>query len=134
MLEPTFSDHSYGFRPGRSAHQAVKAMQQHINEGHRWGWSIWILAQFFDRVNHDVLMSLLARRHHRPPDTDPDPTLSAKPACWTVGWSARDGKDATSGPLSPLLSNVLLTELDRELERRGHRFLPLRGRLQYLRS
>src|SRR5690554_7930833 len=61
MLEPTFSDHSYGFRPGRSAHQAVKVMQQHINEGHRWVVDL-DLARFFDRVNHDVLMSLLARR------------------------------------------------------------------------
>ncbi|TBW41756.1 group II intron reverse transcriptase/maturase, partial [Marinobacter halodurans] len=61
MLEPTFSDHSYGFRPGRSAHQAVKAMQRHISEGHRWVIDL-DLAQFFDRVNHDVLMSLLARR------------------------------------------------------------------------
>jgi retron-type reverse transcriptase len=60
MLDPTFSDHSYGFRPGRSAHQAVKTMQRHINDGHRWMIDL-DLAQFLDRVNHDVLMSLLAR-------------------------------------------------------------------------
>ena len=121
MLEPTFSDHSYGFRPGRSAHQAVKAMQGYINDGHRWVVDL-DLAQFFDRVNHDVLMSLLARHitDHR--------ILTLIRRYLKAGMleggvvSPRKQGAPQGGPLSPLLSNVLLTELDRELERRGHRF------------
>lgn len=121
MLEPTFSDHSYGFRPGRSAHQAVKAMQRHINDGHRWVVDL-DLAQFFDRVNHDVLMSLLARRI-----TDRRIlTLIRRylQAGMLEGGLVSPRREGTpqGGPLSPLLSNVLLTEVDRELERRGHRF------------
>ena len=121
MLEPTFSGHSYGFRPGRSAHQAVKAMQRHINDGHRWVVDL-DLAQFFDRVNHDVLMSLLARRI-----TD-QRILTLIRRYLQAGMlegglvSPRREGAPQGGPLSPLLSNVLLTELDRELERRGHRF------------
>ncbi|MBE95213.1 MAG: group II intron reverse transcriptase/maturase [Marinobacter sp.] len=121
LLEPTFSDHSYGFRPGRSAHQAVKAMQRHINDGHRWVVDL-DLAQFFDRVNHDVLMSLLARRI-----TD-QRMLTLIRRYLQAGMlegglvSPRREGAPQGGPLSPLLSNVLLTELDRELERRGHRF------------
>jgi group II intron reverse transcriptase/maturase len=121
MLEPTFSDHSYGFRPGRSAQQAIKAMQQHINDGHRWVVDL-DLAQFFDRVNHDVLMGLLARRI-----TDRR-VLALTRRYLQAGMlegglvSPRREGAPQGGPLSPLLSNVLLTELDRELERRGHRF------------
>ena len=121
MLEPTFSDHSYGFRPGRSAHQAVKAMQRHINDGHRWVVDL-DLAQFFDRVNHDVLMGLLARRI-----TDRRILILIRrylQAGMLEGGLVSPRREGTpqGGPLSPLLSNVLLTELDRELERRGHRF------------
>lgn len=121
LLEPTFSDHSYGFRPGRSAHQAVKAMQRYINDGHRWVVDL-DLAQFFDRVNHDVLMGMLARRitDHR------ILTLIRRylQAGMLEGGLISPRREGTpqGGPLSPLLSNVLLTELDRELERRGHRF------------
>ncbi|TBW43143.1 group II intron reverse transcriptase/maturase, partial [Marinobacter halodurans] len=121
LLEPTFSEHSYGFRPGRSAHQAVKAMQRHISEGHRWVVDL-DLAQFFDRVNHDVLMSLLAGRI-------PDRRILALIRRYLQAGMLNGGlvsprREGTpqGGPLSPLLSNVLLTELDRELERRGHRF------------
>lgn len=121
MLEPTFSDHSYGFRPGRSAHQAVKAMQRHINDGHRWVVDL-DLAQFFDRVDHDVLMGLLARRI-----TDRRILILIRrylQAGMLDGGLVSPRREGTpqGGPLSPLLSNVLLTELDRELERRGHRF------------
>lgn len=121
MLEPTFSDHSYGFRPGRSAHQAVTAMQRHINDGYRWVVDL-DLAQFFDRVNHDVLMSLLAGR------IDDRRILILIRRYLQAGMldgglvSPRREGTPQGGPLSPLLSNVLLTELDRELERRGHRF------------
>lgn len=121
MLEPTFSDHSYGFRPGRSAHQAVKAMQRHINDGHRWVVDL-DLAQFFDRVNHDVLMGLLARRiSDRRILTLIRRYLQAGMLNGGLVSPRRHGAPQ-GGPLSPLLSNVLLTELDRELERRGHRF------------
>lgn len=121
LLEPTFSDASYGFRPGRSTHQAVLAMQRHVTDGHRWVVDI-DLAQFFDRVNHDVLMHLLARRI-----TDARVlTLIRRylSAGMMEGGLATPRLEGTpqGGPLSPLLSNVLLTELDRELERRGHRF------------
>ena len=121
MLEPTFSDHSYGFRPGRSAHQAVKAMQRHISDGHRWVVDL-DLAQFFDRLNHDVLMGLLARRI-----TDRRILTLIRRylrAGMLEGGLVSPRREGTpqGGPLSPLLSNVLLTELDRELERRGHRF------------
>ena len=121
MLEPTFSDHSYGFRPGRSAHQAVKAMQRHISDGHRWVVDL-DLAQFFDRLNHDVLMGLLARRI-----TDRRILILVRrylQAGMLEGGLVSPRREGTpqGGPLSPLLSNVLLTELDRELERRGHRF------------
>jgi group II intron reverse transcriptase/maturase len=121
MLEPTFSDHSYGFRPGRSAHQAVRMMQRHINDGHRWVVDL-DLAQFFDRVNHDVLMSLMARR------INDRRILTLIRRYLQAGMlegglvSPRGEGTPQGGPLSPLLSNVLLTELDRELERRGHRF------------
>ncbi|WP_091644400.1 group II intron reverse transcriptase/maturase, partial [Marinobacter salarius] len=121
MLEPNFSDHSYGFRPGRSAHQAVKAMQRHISDGHRWVVDL-DLAQFFDRVNHDVLMSLLARRiTDRRILTLIRRYLQAGTLDGGLVSPRREGAPQ-GGPLSPLLSNVLLTELDRELERRGHRF------------
>ncbi|ERP86764.1 hypothetical protein Q666_04065, partial [Marinobacter sp. ES-1] len=121
ILEPTFSDHSYGFRPGRSAHQAVKVMQQYINDGHRWVVDL-DLAQFFDRVNHDVLMSLLARRiTDRRILTLIRRYLRAGMLDGGLVSPRREGTPQ-GGPLSPLLSNVLLTELDRELERRGHRF------------
>jgi len=121
MLEPSFSDNSYGFRPGRSAHQAVEAMQRHINDGYRWVVDL-DLAQFFDRVNHDVLMSLLGRHiTDRRILTLIRRYLQAGMLDGGLVSPRREGTPQ-GGPLSPLLSNVLLTELDRELERRGHRF------------
>lgn len=121
LLEPSFSDSSYGFRPGRSAHQAVRAMQEHVNEGRRWVVDI-DLAQFFDRVNHDVLMGLLARQIS---DAQVLGLIRSYLKTGTLdGGLTSPKREGTpqGGPLSPLLSNVLLTELDRELERRGHRF------------
>jgi group II intron reverse transcriptase/maturase len=121
MLEPHFSDSSYGFRPGRSAHDAVIAMQRHVENGYRWVVDI-DLAQFFDRVNHDVLMSLLARRIDDPRILKLIRSyLKAGVLAGGVATARVEGAPQ-GGPLSPLLSNVLLTELDRELERRGHRF------------
>ena len=118
----TFSEHSYGFRPSRSAHQAVAQAQQHVAEGHRWVVDL-DLEKFFDRVNHDKLMGQVAKRV-----TDKR-VLKLLRAFLTVGVmenglvSPVDEGTPQGGPLSPLLSNLVLDELDRELERRGHRFV-----------
>jgi len=118
----TFSDHSYGFRPGRSAHQAVAQAQKYIAEGH--GWCVDLdLEKFFDRVNHDKLMGQIAKR------VEEKRLLRVIRAFLNAG-VMENGLVSPSvegtpqgGPLSPLLSNLVLDELDRELERRGHRFV-----------
>jgi len=118
----TFSDHSYGFRPGRSAHQAVAQAQQYIAEGH--GWCIDLdLEKFFDRVNHDKLLGRIANRIE-------DKRLLKLIRAFLNAGVMENGLVSPSvegtpqgGPLSPLLSNLVLDELDRELERRGHRFV-----------
>ena len=114
--------HSYGFRPGRSAQQAVAQAQKHIAEGH--GWCVdFDLEKFFDRVNHDKLMGQIAKR------VEDKRLLKLIRAFLNVG-VMENGLVSPSvegtpqgGPLSPLLSNLVLDELDRELERRGHRFV-----------
>jgi RNA-directed DNA polymerase len=118
----TFSDYSYGFRPGRSAHQAVAQAQQYIAEGH--GWCVDLdLEKFFDRVNHDKLMGQIAKRVR-------DKRLLKLIRAFLNAGVMENGLVRPSvegtpqgGPLSPLLSNLVLDELDRELERRGHRFV-----------
>ena len=117
----TFSESSYGFRPGRSAHQAVTRAQQHIAAGYRWVVDL-DLEKFFDRVNHDKLMSQIARRVH-------DKRLLRLIRSWLKAGVLENGLVGPTdegtpqgGPLSPLLSNLVLDQLDRELERRGHRF------------
>lgn len=119
--EPYFHPRSYGFRPRRSAHQAVRNLQADIREGHRWVVDIDLEA-FFDRVNHDRLMHRL-KRHV------PDPALLRLINRYLkAGVRVGDRTEATpmgapqGGPLSPVLANVVLDELDWELERRGHRF------------
>lgn len=121
LWEPEFSDHSHGFRPGRSAHQAVKAAQGHVEAGPRWVVDM-DLEKFFDRVNHDILMARLARKIR-------DKTLLRLIRCYLEpgmmdGGIIEPRTEGTpqGGPLSPLLSNILLDDLDKELERRGHRF------------
>lgn len=121
MVDPTFSEHSYGFRPGRSAHQAVSAAQRYIQAGYRVVVDV-DLEKFFDRVNHDVLMGRLEkhigdrrllgliRRY-----------LNAGVMANGVVMERGEGTPQ-GGPLSPLLANVLLDEVDKELERRGHHF------------
>jgi len=118
----TFSTHSYGFRPGRSAHQAVAKAQQYIAEG--YGWVVDLdLEKFFDRVNHDKLMAKLARR------IGDKRMLKLIRAFLRAGVlegglvSPIDEGTPQGGPLSPLLSNIVLDELDQELEQRGHRFV-----------
>jgi group II intron reverse transcriptase/maturase len=121
IFDPTFSEHSYGFRPGRSAHQAVKQARQYIQEGYDWVVDL-DLEKFFDRVNHDVLMGRLAKRIG-------DKRLlrlirrylEAGVMVHGVVIERAEGTPQ-GGPLSPLLSNVLLDDLDKELETRGHRF------------
>jgi len=118
----TFSEHSYGFRPGRSAHQAVAQAQQYIAEGH--GWCVDLdLEKFFDRVSHDKLMGQIAKRVG-------DKRLLKLIRAFLNAGVMENGLVSPSvegtpqgGPLSPLLSNLVLDELDRELERRGHRFV-----------
>ena len=120
--DKTFSEHSYGFRPGRSAHQAINRSQQYVDEGYRWVVDI-DLEKFFDRVNHDKLMGKLAKRI---PDKR---LLKIIRAFLNAGVMENGLVSATTegtpqgGPLSPLLSNIVLDELDRELERRGHCFV-----------
>jgi group II intron reverse transcriptase/maturase len=121
IFEPTFSEGSYGFRPGRNAHQALRRAQQYVAQGKRWVVDI-DLEKFFDRVNHDLLMGKLA------PRIDDARVLKLIRRYLEAGMMA-DGLvqprlegTPQGGPLSPLLSNILLTELDRELERRGHAF------------
>ncbi len=122
IFDPTFSDASYGFRPRRSALQAVQCAREHITAGHRWVVDL-DLEKFFDRVNHDVLMSRVARQ------IKDKRILRLIRSYLTAGMlvdgvvSARREGTPQGGPLSPLLSNILLDELDKELERRGHRFV-----------
>ncbi len=122
IFEPTFSEFSYGFRPGRSAHQAVALAQTYIAEGRLWVVDL-DLEKFFDRVNHDILMSRVAKK------------VSDKRVLGLIrrylqagvleGGLVRATEEGTpqGGPLSPILSNILLTDLDRELERKYHAVL-----------
>ncbi len=117
-----FSEHSHGFRPGRSAHQAVAKAQKYVTEGYRWVVDL-DLEKFFDRVNHDKLMAAAARR------VSDKRMLRLLRAFLTAGVmdnglvSPVGEGTPQGGPLSPLLSNLVLDELDRELERRKHCFV-----------
>lgn len=122
ILDPGFSPHSYGFRPGRSAHQAVLAAQSHVQGGRKIVVDV-DLEKFFDRVNHDILMDRLGRR------IADRKILHLVRAFLSSGImddglvSPRQAGTPQGGPLSPLLANVMLDEVDRELTRRGHCFV-----------
>ncbi|MEK5388838.1 group II intron reverse transcriptase/maturase [Margalitia sp. FSL K6-0131] len=122
IYDPTFSEHSYGFRPRRRAHDAVREARQYIEEGYRWVIDM-DLEKFFDKVNHDMLMGLLAKRVK-------DKTILKLIRKYLESGIMINGVETISeegvpqgGPLSPLLSNIMLDELDKELEERGHKFV-----------
>ncbi|MCG3087399.1 group II intron reverse transcriptase/maturase [Sporosarcina cyprini] len=122
IYDPTFSDHSYGFRPNRSAHDGVKEAKGYIQEGNRWVVDI-DLEKFFDKVNHDRLMGVLAKQIE-------DKRLLKLIRKYLKSGIMINGIVTMSeegtpqgGPLSPLLSNIVLDELDKELEKRGHKFV-----------
>lgn len=122
VYDPTFSEFSYGFRPNRSAHDAVRQVKSYIEEGYRWVVDM-DLEKFFDKVNHDRLMATLAERIK-------DPNLLRLIRRYLqsgvmIGgvFSRTEEGTPQGGPLSPLLSNIVLDELDKELEKRGHRFV-----------
>jgi group II intron reverse transcriptase/maturase len=122
LFEPWFSDHSYGFRPGRSAQQAIQQAQAYVQEGYEWAVDI-DLEKFFDRVNHDMLMARVARV------VKDKKVLKLIRAYLNSGVMVNgvvlDTEEGTpqGGPLSPLLSNIMLDDLDKELEQRGHKFV-----------
>ena len=122
QIDPTFSEHSYGFRPGRSAHDAVSQMRARVVEGRVWVVDI-DLEKFFDRVNHDMLMGRLAKR------VEDSKILRAVRRYLETGVmvegikAKRDDGTPQGGPLSPFLANVYLDEVDKELEQRGHAFV-----------
>ncbi len=121
IFDPFFSNHSYGFRPGRSAHQAVLRAREYVASGRRWIVDM-DLEKFFDNVNHDILMSRIGRRVG-------DRRILAVIRRYLQAGTMAGGVESPrhegtpqGGPLSPLLSNILLDDLDKELERRGHKF------------
>jgi RNA-directed DNA polymerase len=121
LIDPTFSEHSHGFRPGRRARDAVLSAQQHVQDGYRTVVDV-DLSKFFDRVNHDILIDRLRKRVN---DTGVIRLVRAYLNAGIMdGGVVVERAEGTpqGGPLSPLLANVLLDEVDRELERRGHRF------------
>ncbi len=122
IYDPSFSEHSYGFRPKRRGHDAVREAKGYIKEGYRWVVDI-DLEKFFDKVNHDKLMGILRKKIH-------DKVLlklirSYLNAGIMIGGIFSESTEGTpqGGPLSPLLSNIILDELDKELEMRGHKFV-----------
>ena len=122
LYDPTFSDASFGFRPQRSAHQALDRAKEHVASGYRWVVDM-DLEKFFDRVNHDILMSRIARRVKDKRILKLIRVFLQSGIMEGGVVSLRSEGTPQGGPISPLLSNILLDDLDKELERRGHRFV-----------
>jgi RNA-directed DNA polymerase len=122
IYDSTFSEHSYGFRPNRSAHDAVRKAKGYMEEGYRWVVDM-DLEKFFDQVNHDRLMSTLAKRIHDKPLLKLIRNYLQAGVMMDGVVSSTEKGTPQGGPLSPLLSNIVLDELDKELEERGHRFV-----------
>ncbi len=122
IFEPQFSEASFGFRPGRRAHDAVKKARQYVEEGYEWAVDLDI-EKYFDRVNHHILMARVARKV-----TDKRVLtlirryLTAGVMINGVVMETAEGTPQ-GGPISPLLANILLDDLDKELEKRGHKFI-----------
>ena len=122
IFDPYFSEASYGFRPGKKAHDAVRKARQYVEEGYEWTVDM-DLEKFFDKVNHDILMARVARKI-----TDKR-VLKLIRRYRQAGIMVngvvmdREEKAPQGGPLSPLLANILLDDLDKELEKRGHKFV-----------
>lgn len=122
IYDPLFSEHSYGFRPNRSAHDAVRKAKGYIQEGYRWVVDM-DLEKFFDKVNHDRLMSMLAKKIVEKPLLKLIRRYLQAGVMINGVVSNMEKGTPQGGPLSPLLSNIVLDELDKELESRGHRFV-----------
>lgn len=121
IFDPAFSESSYGFRPGRKAHDAVKQASEYVRKGHVWCVDI-DLEKFFERVNHDILMSRLARKIGDKRLLKIIRRILESGIMQDGVCTERHEGTPAGGPLSPLLSNILLDEVDKELERRGHKF------------
>lgn len=122
LIDPTFSEHSHGFRPGRRARDAILAAQQHVQDGFRVVVDV-DLSKFFDTINHDILIDRLRKRVN---DTGIIRLVRAFLQAGIMDgrvFAERSEGTPQGGPLSPLLANILLDEVDRELEKRGHRFV-----------
>jgi RNA-directed DNA polymerase len=121
IIDPKFSNNSYGFRPGKSAHQALENARKYVENGHRYVADLDI-EQFFDRVNHDMVMNRLSK-HIEDKCTLKLVRRFLEAGLWSHG-AYEDRREGTpqGGPLSPLLANILLDDLDKELEKRGHKF------------
>ena len=122
IYDPVFSEHSYGFRPNRSAHDAVRKAKGYIRDGYRWVVDM-DLEKFFDKVNHDRLMSTLAKRIQDKALLKLIRKYLQAGVMMNGVVSSTDKGTPQGGPLSPLLSNIVLDELDKELEARGHKFV-----------
>jgi len=134
LFEPHFSDHSFGFRPGRSAHQAVERARQFIADDAAWVVDVDLDA-FFDRVQHDALMARIARRVCDKQVLTLVRRFLEAGVMADGGWQASEEGTPQGSPLSPLLANIMLDDLDHELERRGHRFVRYADDLRvYVRS
>jgi group II intron reverse transcriptase/maturase len=121
VYEPIFSNGSYGFRPGRSQHQAIKQSLEYINQGNKWVVDM-DLEKFFDKVNHDILIDRLSRRIED--ERVLDLIRKYLESGIMINGIIVSNEEGTpqGGPLSPILSNIMLDEIDKELERRGHKF------------